>query len=107
MTVQRYKFQGLLTLCPAANGGPAAAPPGQLRRVVVRGQHHQTHGSRIFSALVTNNGDGSSWLNSDHAIVTVVLVGEDPGDYFHVGDHFALWQGSDVGHGVVTRRLFI
>jgi hypothetical protein len=107
MIVQRYKFQGLLTLGTAGSGDPVAAPPGQLRRVVVRGEHHQTHGSRIFSALITNNGDGSRWLNSGHAIVTVVLVGEDPGDYFHVGGHFTLWQGSDVGHGVVTRRLFV
>ncbi len=105
--MRRYKFQGLLTIGPAGGGGLAASPPGQLRRVVVRGEHHETHDSRIFSALVANNGDGSSWLSSGHAIVTVVLVGEDPGDYFHVGGRFALWRGSDVGHGVVTRRLFI
>ncbi len=40
-------------------------------------------------------------------IVTIVLVGDDPREYFEAGDSFALWLGSDLGRGVVTRRLFI
>ena len=61
LKVKRYKFQALFTLDPPGNGGPAAMLPGQMRRMVVRGrgQHHETHGSKIFSALVTSNGEGS------------------------------------------------
>ena len=39
--------------------------------------------------------------------MTVTLSCPDPREYFEIGDHFALWLGGDVGHGVVTRRLFV
>jgi len=104
---KRYKFQALLTPGPGGDGGLAAVPPGQIRRMVVRGQHHETHGSQFFSALVTNNGDGTGWLRDDHFIVTIVLTGDAPREYFDIGDHVALWLGSDIASGVVTRRLFI
>jgi hypothetical protein len=113
--VHRYKFQAFITLGRAADATPGetdqvpapALPPGQMQRMGLRGEHHQTHASHFFSALVANNGDSSAWLGDDHAIVTVMLSGADyPEDYFSAGDHFALWLGTDVADGVVTRRLF-
>ena len=105
--MKRYKFQALVTFGQPANDGPAAVPPGQMRRMVVRGQHHQTHASQFFAALVTDNGEDPPWLGDDYVIMTIALVGDDPREYFDIGDHFALWLGSDIGRGVVTRRLFI
>lgn len=102
--MKRYKFQALVTFDPPAAG--AAGPPGQTRRMVVRGEHHETHGSHLFSALVTP-GEDSPRSDDDHVIMTVSLAAADPNDYFEIGDHFALWLGSDIGHGVVTRRLFV
>lgn len=78
-----------------------------MRRMVVRGEHHVTHAPYFFSALVANNGDGSEWTGDEHSILTVMLAGEEPAEYFGVGDHFALWAGHDVADGVVTRRLFV
>jgi hypothetical protein len=40
-------------------------------------------------------------------LVTVRLAGDDVADYFRIGGRFRVWLGSDVGHGVVTRRLFV
>jgi hypothetical protein len=37
----------------------------------------------------------------------VVLTGAHLPDYFAVGAQFSLWLGGDVGHGVLTRRLFV
>jgi hypothetical protein len=48
-----------------------------------------------------------SWPEEDPVIMTVALVGDDPGEYFEPGDHFAFWLGHDLGQGVVTRRLFV
>lgn len=107
MRMKRYKFQALLTLEPAADGQPAVLPPGQVRRMLVHGQDNETHASRFFTGLIANNGDGSDWLTDDHLIVSVALTGDDPGKYFGIGDHFALWLGSDIAAGVVTRRLFV
>ena len=117
MTFQRYKFQGMITRTrrvAAALDAPDDAdvttwnpPPGQMRRIVVRGEHHDTHGSHFFSALVAANDDGSDWLDDEHSIVTVMLAGDELDEYFCVGDHFALWLGHDVADGVITRRLFV
>jgi hypothetical protein len=102
--MKRYKFQALVTLDPPAAG--AAVHPGQTRRMVVRGEHHDTHDSQVFSALVTP-GEDSPGLDDHHVIMTVSLAAPDPSEYFEIGDHFALWLGGDIGHGVVTRRLFV
>ena len=47
--MKRYKFQALVTLDPAV--AAATVRPGQ--PASVRGEHHETHGSQVFSALVT------------------------------------------------------
>ncbi len=116
MKMRHYKFQALLTLAsPAADvpsnphGGFAGGdlPPGEIRRMVVKGEHHTTHGSQFFSALVANNGDGTEWLDEKHAIVTVMVLGEELAEYFSVGDRFSLWSGHELAGGTVTRRLFI
>jgi hypothetical protein len=40
-------------------------------------------------------------------VVTLRVVGDDVTDYLDIGSHFNLWLGSDIGEGVVTRRLHI
>ena len=115
MNGHSYKFQALVRPSPAAAGDPAAEsglsagslPPGQMRRMVVKAEHHSTHGTSYFSALITNRGDGGEWLDDGHSIVTVKLAVDNPREYFNAGDHFAIWSGRDVAVGVVTRRLFV
>lgn len=103
--MKRYKFQAVVTLDPPA--ARAAVAPGHIRRMVVRAQHHGSQDSQLFSALVTEAGENLPWRDDDHVVLNIALAGENPGEYFDVGDHFALWLGGDVGHGVVTRRLFV
>jgi hypothetical protein len=120
MTAQAYKFQAFVTLnrpdsadSPGRAGSgpvpivPSALPPGLIQRMTVRAQHHDTHGTHYFPALVANYGDSAEWIGPDHAIVTIRLYGDDPADYFSAGDHFALWLGHDIADGVVTRRLIV
>jgi hypothetical protein len=40
-------------------------------------------------------------------LATLRLAGDDVADYFHIGGRFDVWLGSEVGHGVVTRRMFV
>jgi len=105
--VQRYKFQALVTLGSPQDGGPAAMPRGEMHRLVVRGRNHDTGGSKFFSALVMRNGEDARWADNDPVIMTIVLVGDHPRQYFEVGDQFAFWLGHDLGRGIVTRRLFV
>jgi hypothetical protein len=115
MNIRPYKFQAFVTVNAGedadASGPPPTAsatlPPGTTKRITLRGEHHDTHGSHFFTALVANSGDSSEWIGDSHAIVTVMLAGEDAADYFSAGDHFALWVGHDIADGIVTRRLFM
>ena len=104
--MKRYKFQALVTLTPPAEGEPTAMAAGKMRRMVVRGQHHETGLDKFFSALVARSYE-TPWPDDDEIIVTVVLVGDDARGYFDIGDSFALWAGNDLGSGVVTQRLFV
>ena len=103
--MKRCKLQALATLDPSAAG--AAVRAGQPRRMVVRGEHHATHGSQLFSALVARASEHAPRSGDDHVIVTVTLACSDPSEYFGIGDHVALWLGEDISHGVATRRLFV
>jgi hypothetical protein len=71
---------------------------------VVRARHHETHRSKLFSALVTSEDDP---LLGQANVVTVVVVGDDADDYLAPGEHFALLRGCDVARGTITRRVFV
>ena len=103
--MKRYRFQALVTL----GGSPEGSPAGEsgLRRVVLHGHSHKTGQGKFFSALATRSGDIPPWPDQDPVIMNVVLVCDDPREYFDIGDSFAFWLGSDGARGVVTRRLFV
>jgi hypothetical protein len=98
--MKRYKYQGTVTLTPAPSSESALTG-----RVVVRAQHRETHTSRLFSALVSQGGE--SLPGDSDRVVTMVVLGDDTGDYLAPGEDFVLWRGGEIGHGVITRRIFV
>jgi hypothetical protein len=102
---RQYKYRARVRLDPDAAGdrsGPLLPEPEG--RVVVRAQHHDTHASKMFSALVS--GAGEPLRAGDHSIeLTMTVQGEDVLEYLETGDRFALWLGHDIGQGVISRRL--
>jgi hypothetical protein len=107
--LKRYKFQALVTPLSDGAGGTEAFSSGS-HRMVLRAENAETHRSQVFSALVdTEDSDPFHSGNSDkpEIVVTLRVVGDDVADYLDIGSHFRLWLGSDVGQGVVTRRLLI
>ena len=104
--MRQYKFQALVRLYDGDEG-----PCGRLgrapRRVVLRGRNDDTRHSQVFSALVSCDDEGPFRPDSERMLVTVRLAGDDVTDYLHIGSHFDLWLGRNVGDGVVTRRLFV
>ena len=99
----QYKYRALVRLEPDA-AGDRGGPPEPEGRVVVRAQHHDTHTSKMFSALVTRADEPV--LAGDRSIeLTVTVQGEGVDEYLEAGDRFALWRGHDIGQGVISRRL--
>ena len=105
--MRRYKYQALVRLAPHEGGSPEALR-GPTRRMVVRARHHDTGGSKLFSALITPGDTNSEFrLGDEEAILRLEVLGEDVSDYLGPGQQFDLWRGGNVGHGVVCRRLFV
>ncbi len=103
--MKRYKYQALVRLLPQAGSDQPAVLPGPACRAVVRAENHQTHATRLYSALVNTIEDRVP--GDPHVIVTVTVLGDDTGDCLAAGEDFILWRGGDIGQGVVTRRVFV
>jgi hypothetical protein len=82
---------------------------GQRHQGTGHDEHHVTHSTHFFSAVVANSGDNADWIGDNHAVVTVMLCADDAdhaSEYFGGGDHFALWIGHGIADGIVMRRLY-
>src|SRR5260221_13005962 len=98
MRPKPYKFQAFVTISAGQNSDPACSPlpaaatlpPGQLKRMAGRGEHHLTHGSHFFSALVADSVDHPDWIGGDHPTATVMLAPQDPPHHFSPRHPFAL-----------------
>jgi len=102
--MKRCKFQALVT--PDASDEARAKLSSGSHRMVVRVENIETRRSQVFAALVDADGEGPFRPGKPEVVVTLRVIGDDMADYLDIGSHFSLWSGSDVGRGVVTRRLF-
>lgn len=104
--MKTYKYQALITLYPPEEGGLDAGPPLHVRHLTVRASHLETGRTAIFSALVSAADGEPLRPGSADLVATMVVLGNDVRAYLAPGAQFALLSGSEVGHGVVSRRLF-
>jgi hypothetical protein len=104
--MKRFKYQTLVTLAPSHDGGPRAELPGPTCRMVVRARHRETRATKMFSALVSTGYENPA-ADDGTLTLTVIVLGDDAADYLAPGERFVLWRGSDLGSGVVTRRIFV
>ena len=103
--MQRLKFQALVT---PDQGDDARAKLGSgSHRMVLRAESSETHRTQVFSALVDGDEGDPFRAGGSQIMVTLRVIGDDVTDYLDIGSHFSLWLGSDVGQGVVTRRLHL
>ena len=42
----------------------------------------------------------------DRAEVTITMIDDEVAEFFGAGQRFSLWNGTDVGHGTISRRVF-
>jgi hypothetical protein len=103
--VKRYKYQCLVR--PSQGGDAQATLSSGSHRMVVRAEDPQTHQTQVFRALVDSEEEAPFRPGKPEIMVTVRVIGDDVPDYFEIGSHFSLWLGSDVGQGIVTRRLHV
>lgn len=104
---RRYTFEALVTI--TTGGSASALVPGPDWRGVIRaGTDCDSSSAGLFSALVAGWDPHSPGLaGTAQAVATIVAFGPQPAECLPVGGSFALWRGQDVGHGIVTRRIFV
>jgi len=105
--MQRFKYQALVTPYADDGGDARAKLSSGSHRMVLRAENSETHRTQVFSVLVDGEDDGPFRAGSPQIMVTLRVVGDDISDYLEIGSHFNLWLGTDVGRGVVTRRLYL
>jgi hypothetical protein len=101
-----YKFQAVVTLLPPPGAAEPAVLPGPVCRLVVRAVQPGSDASRLFSALISP-GQDTVPVDNRHVVVTVTVLGDGAAECLAAGSDFTLWRGSDIGRGVVTRRVFV
>jgi hypothetical protein len=104
--MKRYKCHALVTLYPAEDGGLEAGASRHVLRLLVRARHRETQHCKFFSTMVTPSEGSTLHPGADHLLVSMLLVGDDAAEYLGPGERFVLWAGSDIGDGVVSRRVF-
>lgn len=103
-TWRRFKFSAVLSLEAAGRSRrqyPSGVPGLMLRAPSSRRPTQE----RYFPAVVYTDED-RPLRPGDHAVPVVISVPDDdaPG-YFETGQHFTVWDGTDIGHGTVAQRL--
>jgi hypothetical protein len=101
---RQSKYRALVHLDPDTADSSLPHTGG---RVVVRAKHHETHQSKMFSALIAGVHDEPVRAGNHSMQLTMTVLGEDVGDYLEAGDTFALWRGHDIGQGLISRRLHL
>jgi hypothetical protein len=103
----QYKYEALLTVYPGGDGSPCEKLGRAPRRMVVRGHDAESHRNQLYNALVSCDDEGPFQQGHSQLLVTLRVAGDDVPEYLHAGSEFELWQGNDVGKGIITRRLFV
>jgi hypothetical protein len=112
MKLHLYRFRAVITLDPAGQRSSPLHPPTQQypnhTHALAILAHHPLHGAdrfRYFAAETSWDG-GEPLHPGDHAVVTLTMSDDEATEFFGAGQHFVLWSGGDVGHGIVSRRVF-
>lgn len=103
--MKRFRYQALVTLYPAQQGGLPTSLPAETRCLVVRAADQRTHRSKLFSSVVMTADDQPLRPGDVHRLVTMQVNGDDARQFMHPGGEFTLWFGTDVGRGTVSRQL--
>jgi hypothetical protein len=61
---------------------------------------------QYFPAVVYIDDDRPLRPGDKGVPVIIAVPDDDASDYFQSGQHFTVWDGTDIGHGTVTQRLF-
>jgi hypothetical protein len=84
----------------------AEAYPSHTRALMVRARSPREPSTTSIFASEICWDDDQPMHPGDSRVATVTVTGQDAPAFFEAGCRFTLWSGSDVGHGIVSRRVY-
>jgi len=111
MKVRQARFRALITLDPAEPRPATSRPPERqypnpTRALVVRVRPLRNVGSIRYFPAETCWDSEQPLRPGDRATVTITVTDDEAGAYFGAGQHFTLWSGGDIGHGIIARKVY-
>ena len=80
--------------------------PNHTHALMVRAQCLSKPGyARCFPAELSWE-DERPLYPGDRAEVTITMTDDEVPEFFGAGQRFSLWNGTDIGHGTISRRVF-
>jgi hypothetical protein len=87
---------------------PVAQYPEETRSLMVHVPTPDSHDAGSFLPAVIVRDDEQPLRPGDsYVIVTISVPSGEASRLFSPGSHFALWAGTDVGHGAVSRHVVL
>lgn len=107
---RRFTFKAVISLSLDSPHGrhprqPTTQDRWETRALMVRVPDPDGTGS-FLPAVITRDDEQPLRPGDSHVIVTISVPGGEAPGLFSPGSHFALWAGTDVGSGTVSRRVF-
>jgi hypothetical protein len=98
--------RALVTLGPAAYDSQGRDYPSGTRAVMIRASRPaQPMGWACFEALIERD-DEPCLRHGDREVVTITVTGDGAGEFLAPGQRLTLWNGHDIGTGVVSRQVY-
>jgi hypothetical protein len=101
----RFKFAAVVTLDAARRPGGQylSGVPG----LIVHAPSCQPPARHQYFPVIVRTDDDQPLRPGDKGVSVVMSVpDDDAAGFFQPGQHFAVWDGTDIGHGTVAQRLF-
>jgi hypothetical protein len=104
--VKLVRFRALLTLDPAGPQDQPAQYPSGTHSLMVRFGDISAHRERpCFPAAIYRVDEQPLRRGDASVVVTLEVAGDDACAQLAAGQRFTVWNGADIGHGVISRRI--
>lgn len=102
-----YKYRAVISLDGAAGNAPAQRYPSGTHAVMIWCSNPAASAQRrYFSAAIYRPDDQPLAPGEAGCVVTIEVADDQASTFLGPGQHVTLWDGHDIGHGVISRRVF-
>ena len=105
--MKRYRFRALVSLDPPGKDHPPRVYPCGTHSLMVRSCRLGDPAlCRYFPATIYRADECPLRPGDRDVLVTIEVTDDAACDFLGPGQEVSLWNGTDVGRGVVSRRAF-